>query len=251
MGLSILRARALDADLEQVALWGGGLAAHVEGASEPPPDVATWRARGLSTHLLDPGPIAPLKPPTFAARAPSPDDAERLVCAMLFGEITGYNGLREASIPVFVREVMGAFGAVLDSYGADVLFRGMWGERVYIVMSNAPSAAQCALDLQARMASIPLASLGLPPNLSLRLGGHLGPVYRGYDPIAKGPSFFGMDIARTARVEPIMPEGEVFVTEPFAAALMLDSGSFSCDYVGTMQVSKGPSGVRTYVLKRA
>jgi hypothetical protein len=242
MGLSILRAQSLDADLEQVVVWDGD----PDGLSG---DVATWQARGLSTFRIHPGAIV-LDAPTLAARGSvRPGSAERVVCAMLFGELTGYGTLREPSVPVFVREVMGALGRTLDALGDDVLFRSTWGESLYIVLKSAPAAARCALDLQASMASIPLKQLRLPPGLSLRLGAHLGPVYRGYDPIAKSPSFFGMDVTRATRLKPVMPEGQVFVTEPFAAALMLEGGSFLCDYVGTIPAVRGLGFTRMYVLK--
>ena len=46
-----------------------------------------------------------------------------------------------------------------------------------------PAAARCALDLQDAIASIDFAAEGLPGHLALRLGAHLGPVFRYHDPI--------------------------------------------------------------------
>lgn len=243
MGLALLHARSLDADLEQVAVWDGSPG---EGALSPATNVALWRARGLRSFAISPGASTDGDPPPFALKPPADGQS---ICAMLFGELRGYGGLRGPSIPIFVGEVLGALGSVLDAYGDDVLFRDLWGDSLYVILTGARAAAECALDLQARMASLPLSSAGLSEGLSLRLGAHLGPVYRGFDPVAKRPSFFGMDIARTARLEPAMPDGEVFVSEPFAAALMLENPAFSCAYVGNIASAKGLGPMRMYVLK--
>jgi class 3 adenylate cyclase len=168
---------------------------------------------------------------------------------MLFGELRGYGELRGPSIPIFVSEVLGAIGAVLDAYGAEILFRDLWGDSLYVVLTDARAAAQCALDLQARMDDLPVVTGEASGGISLRLGAHLGPVYRGFDPVGKRPSYFGTDIARTARLEPAMPDGEVFVSEPFAAALMLQSNAFSCEYVGNIPSAKGLGPMRMYGLK--
>ena len=47
-------------------------------------------------------------------------------------------------------------------------------------------------------------------------------------------------MSRTARIEPITPPGEVYVSEPFAAGLVLaDRRDLTCDYVGHMPMAKG------------
>jgi class 3 adenylate cyclase len=243
MGLALLHARSLDADLEQAAIWDGSAG---DGGLSPAASVAMWRARGLRSFCMSPGAVVEGEPSPFQFKPAAEGQA---VCAMLFGELRGYGELRGPSVPVFVGEVLGAIGAVLDAYGAEVLFRDLWGDSLYVVLTDARAAAECALDLQARMEELPLETGEFSAGLSLRLGAHLGPVYRGFDPVAKRPSFFGMDIARTARLEPAMPDGEVFVSEPFAAALMLQSNAFSCEYVGNIPSAKGLGPMRMYVLK--
>ncbi|MCK6591475.1 MAG: adenylate/guanylate cyclase domain-containing protein [Polyangiaceae bacterium] len=243
MGLSLLHARSLDADLEQVAIWDGSPG---EGGLSPATSVAIWRARGLRSFCMSPGAAVLGKPSPFELKPAAEGQA---ICAMLFGELQGYGRLRGPSVPVFIEEVLGALGAVLDAYGDEVLFRDLWGDSLYVVLKGARAAAECALDLQARMEDLPLRTGEPSAGLSLRLGAHLGPVYRGFDPVSKRPSFFGMDIARTARLSPAMPDGEVFVSEPFAAALLLESRAFSCEYVGNIPSAKDLGPMRMYVLK--
>jgi class 3 adenylate cyclase len=88
-----------------------------------------------------------------------------------------------------------------------------------VVVQDADTAADCALELQQSFSELPLAELGLPPALGLRLGGHFGPVFPLYDPVLKQMAFMGSHVSRTARIEPVTPEGTVYVTDAFAAAL--------------------------------
>jgi class 3 adenylate cyclase len=85
--------------------------------------------------------------------------------------------------------------------------------------------------------------------MGLRLAGHVGPVFDCLDPVTKQRSFFGSHVTRCARIEPVTPEGEVFVTEPFAAALALGAEDFACDYVGEVPAAKGFGNLRMCVLK--
>ena len=66
---------------------------------------------------------------------------------------------------------------------------------------------------------------GLPPTLGLRLGGHFGPVFPVYDPVLKQMAYMGRHVSRTARIEPVTPEGMVYVTDACAAALSLSRQS--------------------------
>jgi adenylate cyclase len=55
---------------------------------------------------------------------------------------------------------------------------------------------------------------------------------------------------RTARIEPRTPEGDVYVTDPFAALLTLeDETALTCEYVGHIPTAKGFGTFPMYVLK--
>ena len=72
-----------------------------------------------------------------------------------------------------------------------------------------------------------------------------------HDPVLDALAFMGSHVSRTARVEPVTPLGAVYVTEPFAAALVLDGGSqFVCEYVGRMPAAKDYGELRMYRLRR-
>jgi hypothetical protein len=244
MGLALLRAGYLEAEVRQLALWDGGPAL---GAAGTAIDVAAWRRRGGSTTVVWPGePV----PPGAPATAPS-EGSGREVRALLFADVKGFSRLTDEQVPVFVEHALGPLGAVLDRYSAHICHRNSWGDGIYVVLSDAATAAACALDLQDAMADVELQGASLPGDLGLRLGAHVGPVFELHDPVTHGPSFHGTHVSRTARIEPVTPPGVVYVTEAFAAALVLQgSDDLACDYVGHMPAAKDFGRLRMYRLRR-
>ena len=120
-----------------------------------------------------------------------------------------------------------------------VEYSNTWGDAIYAVITDAVSAASCALDLQDAIERLDPEAVGLPADLALRLGGHVGPIFPVTDPILNRQSFVGSHVNRTARIEPVTPPGAVYVTSPFAAALELAGAtSFACDYVGQRPAAK-------------
>jgi len=238
MGLALLRAGFLATHALQLAVWDGKPARGLGGTGS---DVATWRKRGLPTEVIEIADGAELPDPAPVARAASPMQVK----AILFGDIKGFSKLRERDVPEFVAYVLGACGRVLDT--CEVEIRNTWGDGLYLVLPTAGEAARCASKLQAAMRALDPARIG---PMGLRLAGHVGPVFDCLDPVTKQRSFFGSHVTRTARIEPVTPEGEVFVTEPFAAALALGAEEFACDYVGDVPAAKGFGNLRMCVLKQ-
>ena len=244
MGLALLRARYLDAPVRQLAVWDGGPAHGEAGTSI---DVATWKRAGLSTTAVAVG----------GGTAPSParpsgvaDESHRVVRAILFADVRGFSKLSDEQLPRFTEHVLGALAAAIRPHAAAIEHRNTWGDAVFLVLAGVRDAAACALDLQAAVSSVDLPRHGLPEHLALRLGVHLGPVFPALDPVLGEVGFIGSHISRTARIEPVTPPGVVYVTEPFAAAVALDGGPFSCDYVGHMPAAKDFGRLRMYRLFR-
>jgi Adenylate and Guanylate cyclase catalytic domain len=260
MGLALLRARHLDADVRQLTVWDEGQA---HGAAGTAIDVATWRRRGGAVTLIRPTvdppaaeviePVEPVRPPRELMPDDRPDapPRARMVRAMLFADVKGFSLLDDEALLTFANRVLGAFATVLERHRDEVRHRRTWGDALFLVLTDAPAAANCALDLQDAMASIDFAAEGLPGHLGLRLGAHLGPVFRYHDPVIDGPDFTGSHVSRAARIEPVTPPGAVYVTEPFAAALVLDGRrDLACDYVGHMPMAKDYGRLRMYRLRR-
>jgi class 3 adenylate cyclase len=169
--------------------------------------------------------------------------------ALLFGDIKGFSTLTEKQLPVFADKVLGAIARTLERYGSAINFRNTWGDGLYVVIKDAETAADCALQLQRAISELPLASLELPPTLGLRLSGHFGPVFPLFDPVLKQMAFMGSHVSRTARIEPVTPEGMVYVTDAFAAALAATrQPRFICNYMGVVPAAKNYGSMRMFAL---
>ena len=85
----------------------------------------------------------------------------------------------------------------------------------------------------------------------MRIALHYGTTYSGHDPVSRRITFYGTEVSRTARIEPVTPSGSVYVTEPFAAVLEMEADHpFDCNYVGKTPLAKGYGVYPLYRLAR-
>lgn len=234
MGLATLRAQHLGVDPVQLAIWDG---ADSNGPAGTGADIAVWRARGGQTRIIDPGVVDRdlARPAGHGA-----GDYERALAAILFTDFPGFSKLAESALPAFWNGVMRRIAEVLDRHEDEVFCRNSWGDALYAVASSASSAAQIALELQATLRDFDYRELGLVTGSGMRIGAHYGPAYRTLDHVTGRTTFYGTEVSRAARIEPVTPPGAVFVTEPFAAILALDAPDrFTCRYVGRLELAKG------------
>ena len=250
MGSAILRARHLTAPLRQLVVYDGqpAVQAIVEGTAN---EVAVWRNLGLETTRIDPNTGAS---ETYLRRPPLPRTKDELgrrsLKAMIFGDFKGFSKLKDEQLPVFASNIMETLAAAIDSFGASVVHRNTWGDGLFLVVNDVSTAARLAVALQKVMAGVPFGQLGLPAEMGLRLGCHLGPIWCLYDPIIKQLAFLGEHVSRTARIEPITPEGTIYVTEEFAALLSsaAPGEEVELDYVGRIPAAKNYGILRMYAL---
>ena len=244
MGHALVRARFLATDVEQVVVWDGRAASGSVGGTAG--DVSIWRGTGLPTRVIATRGVATTPRETDApSRTP-----ERIVRAMLFADIRGFSSLEDSLVPRFLDTVMRPLAETLDRFGVDVLYRNSWGDGLYVVLSDVRAAARCALGLQQTMNRIDLVAAGLPEELGLRVAAHVGPVFQAQDPVRHEPNYYGAHVTWTARIEPRTPEGDVYVTDPFAALIALEApDDFACEYVGHIPTAKNYGSFPMYVLK--
>jgi class 3 adenylate cyclase/tetratricopeptide (TPR) repeat protein len=253
MGLALVRARYLDADVQQLAVWDGRPARGDAGTAI---DVAQWQRAGRSCTVVTPSPRHGQRGAGAPAELGEPSLTDergprRVVRAMLFADVKGFSKLTDEQLPAFGHHVFAALAAVLDRHADVIEYCNTWGDALYIVAHDAMSAARCALELQDAIEHVHGEAFGLPTGLTMRLGGHVGPVFPVVDPVMKNSSFVGSHVTRTARIEPVTPPGAVYVTEPFAAALELTPDHpFACDYVGHMPAAKDYGLLRMYRLRQ-
>jgi hypothetical protein len=253
MGLAVLRARQLGTEARLAAVWDGHGAI---GAAGTAVDLQFWRHTGREADVLHVAPAPPAKKRAKAQANARPrahgNRAPRRPHALIFGDVAGFSKLPDASLPAFHKHFMARLARVIDRCGDGALYRNSWGDGIFAVLADAPMGARCALALQAATRSDRWPKLGLPQTLSLRLGAHYGPVYEGFDYIQNSRTFYGAHVTRTARLEPVTPPGEVYVTDALAAALAIQgAGDLTCDYVGTMPMAKHYGSFPMYLLRSA
>ncbi|NNC71913.1 MAG: adenylate/guanylate cyclase domain-containing protein, partial [Sphingomonadaceae bacterium] len=176
----------------------------------------------------------------------------RVAHSMIFADFAGFSQLSETALPVFAQSILGRMGHVLDNYCDGVLYRNSWGDALYAVIENPVDAAEIALNVQSELAEIPdVLKDCAGAHCGIRMGIHHGPIYRGYDAVTGRDSFYGTEVTRTARIEPVTPTGEVYATEAFAAILALETARrFGTHYVGRVQLHKGYGELAMYKLSR-
>ena len=244
MGQAISHARSLATTVEQLAVWDGQRSSVLAGTAA---DVATWSRTGRPSSTV---PIPGSRSSTTADEPASSPLGNRRVRAMLFGDIAGFSRLDDAEIMRFVEHVVQRLERTLDRFGGEILHQNTWGDGLYVVLTSVEAAARCALALQDTMRGIDLAAVGLPGGLGMRIGAHAGPVTMAHDPIIDRPGFYGVEVTRTARIEPATPPGDVYVTDVFAALLALEADpALRCEYVGRIPTAKDFGEFPMFVLK--
>ena len=245
MGHAINRARFLGVEVEQLAVWDGVVENQAAGTAH---DVAIWERTGRPSHVvtLTAGARATRRRPRAHGAG------SRSIRAVLFGDFRGFSRLRDEQFPVFVEEVLGPVAGVLHRFASETVYRNSWGDAIVVVLTDVCAAAQCALEVQEAVAAVDYADLGLPDDLALRMGGHVGPVMSITDPVRDQPASWGRELTRAARIEPRTPEGDVYVTDAFAALLALEKTSpFATEYVGRVTTAKQFETIPMHRLRRA
>ncbi|MSU23824.1 MAG: DUF4071 domain-containing protein [Opitutus sp.] len=218
-GMAVLQAQALDLDLKPITLWDGKPAVKAGGTGSV---VEEWRRRQLNPFVISPGPavVAGAPVPASGAEAPptpKPPGLQQEIKAMLFAEVMNFKKIAEHQMPAFIAEFKGAVARLLASMPAGPAVSESWGRSNYFVYDGLGDAALFALELRDTVARTNWGQLGLPADLGIRAVLHAGPVYSYDDPVLKRRSCIGSHVNRAARVEPITPQGQIYVTQEFAA----------------------------------
>jgi hypothetical protein len=250
MGHAALRSQHIDAEAIQFAVWDGRPGGVAGGTAV---NIEIWGKTRRKTQVI------PMERPDKSGRIPQQTRAEaeaatqRELRAIAFGDTKQFSQLvPERLLPVYRKEYLGRIAASMQELGADALAANSWGDAIYLVVANAERAARWAIGVQTMLRGMDYAAQGFAAPLQLRLSVHFGPVYRGTDEVTKLPTFYGTEVTRVARIEPITPPGEVFATEAMAAELALaPAPGVSAEYVGHRSLDKDAGEARMYLLRPA
>lgn len=239
MGLAQLRASVMQAETFQLAVWDGVPASGIAGTAA---DCAEWtRLGGKSRVISIPAERPPLEQAAANAMSHHPSWTLR---SMLFADFAGFSRLDEESLSRFLEVVMGRIATVLDRHSGSVLSRNSWGDAIYVVISSPAEAAKIALEIQSELDPQSLHDIGLPPEGGMRISLHHGPIFEHFDAVQGARTFYGTEVTLAARIEPRVPVGAIYTTQPFAALIESDRNQYHFEYVGTMDLAKN-YGVRT------
>ena len=242
MGMARLRARQLHAEAIQLVIVEERGERTLSGS-----DIGVWRETGSRSEVvLAPTLTRPTMPP------PPPKSAvARGTYGLMFTDYPGFSRLDERVLPLFWEEVMVRAARTLQNYG-DVIRQGnTWGDAIFAVFGDAPAAAAAALDLCEQMTHVDCKALGVREGTAMRIALHYGPTYSGFDPVTNRMNYYGTEVSRAARIEPVTPSGSVYVTEPFAAVLAMETDHpFTSNYVGKIALPKNYGIYPLYRLSR-
>jgi class 3 adenylate cyclase len=139
----------------------------------------------------------------------------------------------------------------MDQLPHPPIHKNTWGDAVCAVFDQVSDAGIFALNMRDLVRNTDWSQFGLPRDLNIRIALHAGPVFPCYDPVLKKLTFNGSHVNRTARIEPIAEEGQVYASEAFAALATADGvKEFMCDYVGTKQLAKKYGAIPVFLVRR-
>lgn len=247
LGFARLKARELDAELRGLSVWDGAPNPHSGGTGVA---VQDWRASGIKVDVITPPSSASvLRIPDVRGHGKHGTAFTPEIRAMLFGDVAGFSKLRESQMPAFVAEFLALVGEVKTAMTNWIQLANTWGDGIYMVFRRAEHAGVFALALRDRVVEKDWGAVGLPGDLSLRIGLHAGPVYACIDPVTLRPTVIGKNVVRTARIEPITPPGGIYTSQEFAAlAAFENSDQFRCEYVGKIPAAKAYGEYPTFCL---
>ncbi len=176
---------------------------------------------------------------------------ERGLKTLLFADFAGYSRLHDAFAPLFQRHFLEIGAQQVATSAAPPLEMKTWGDALYGVFAAPREGADFAWGLLARMLDVDWTKAGMPDTSQIRIALHAGPVFGAFDPIMGRHSYFGSNVTRAARIEPITPPGMIYVSEAFAAALRASGErAYALEYVGMLPLAKDYGASRIYRLDR-
>lgn len=135
--------------------------------------------------------------------------------AVLFADVAGYSKLEEPQLQVFMSKVLPELSeVVVDPFRDKLQELNSWGDAIVASSRDPYDLMKLALNLRDFFRNRHWHA-DLLPNLNIRVALHAGVVFFGYDPIRRTSGMIGTQVNLTARIEPVVAAGDVWVTEAF------------------------------------
>ncbi len=264
VGLALLKAQFLGVEVIPLAIWDGK---EGDGRGGTRDFIAHWELHKIPVEIIRIDKIMaeemnipveetvpqPAKPPPPPARPTAPSEVSPLeIKAMLFADIVGYTKLTESQIPAFASHFLGRVATLIDGLREPPVATNTWGDAMYCAFETVAGAGSFALKLNALVTETNWKEYDLPGELTIRIALHAGPTYPCFDPILRRLTFLGSHVNRTARIEPIAEEGQIYASQAFAALVAAQGvKGLVCDYVGIKQLAKSYGAFPVFLVRRA
>ncbi len=175
---------------------------------------------------------------------------ERSIKALLFSDIKSFSKMSEKECLIFCENFhLGVQKNVLSQFEDKIILKNTWGDALHLVFDDIETAGTVALKLRDWVANFDWEKAGLKNKLQIRIALHAGVVSKVPDPIIEKFNYVGKNTSKAARIEPITFEGQVFVSEAYAALLSsLQSSILTCEYVGMKELPKQAGITKVYLL---
>ena len=141
---------------------------------------------------------------------------ERETISILFLDIVGYSKLNEPQLRDYFERVLPQLASIINKEPDKHLELNTWGDGVFIVSKDPYWLAQTALHLRDHFKTTNWLDYHLPTEFACRISLNTGVAFIGHDPLRNRGGVVGSQINLGARIEPVTPTGEVFVTDQFA-----------------------------------
>jgi len=171
---------------------------------------------------------------------------------VLFADVKGYSLLSEEQLDIFHGVVMAKVASRLKEYTYS--YCNTWGDAIVVASEHLRDLANLSLEIRNFFRDYDWQSSRLPL-LEARISVHRGRIGTGLDPLTDTPAIYGHTVVLAARVEPIVPPNQVWVTERAAVSIdETDEGSakrFGLDLIGEVALPKGYGLQKLYLLRHA
>lgn len=177
---------------------------------------------------------------------------KRSIKTLFFSDVKGFSKMSERECLAFFKNFhFGVQHNVLAKYEDKIVLKNTWGDALHLVMDDITAAGKLALDLRDWVKEFDWRSAGIASALQIRIGLHAGVVSHVEDPIISDFNYIGRNTSKAARIEPITYEGQVFVSQAYAALLAAEiQDELTCEYVGIRELPKKSGALKIYLLKR-
>ena len=158
--------------------------------------------------------------------------------------------MQDYDLPQYFSHFLKHIADTIERFDFAPLTSNSWGDAFYFVFENVREAGLFALEFHRATEELQWSPESTGRPLRFRIALNAGPVFELTDPVTGVLSFTGQHTNRAARIEPIVQEGQIYVSEYFAAlAAVEEIKEFALDYVGYRPLPKESGSSRVFILR--